>query len=111
MQQLSIDIFLERVADMPDVEALEQIELRLDSHALELAVLQRAIPDEKGKQRARISAEMAAMCLDRSRLNAARREINVRRMRYWYPMAIRAVFGDEGYARCREWMEAMQCRS
>ncbi len=114
-QELTVDVFFERIVGMPDIEARHEIDLRLEHHALEYAVLANALSALVGKQggkfkaeRERIGLAMQAMGNDRSRLNKARQIINDRMDRCRWDRAVRAIYGVEGYEACRAWMAAQE---
>jgi Trm5-related predicted tRNA methylase len=106
-QDLTVDVFLDRIQDMPDMEAKEQIVLRQDRALLELSVLTRAKESATREKEANaIKAEIATVQHDLGRLKRVLTEINERMSRISWGRAVTAVFGQEGYAQCRDWMEA-----
>lgn len=118
VQQLPVDTFIERLADMPDVEALQEIELRMEHHALEIAVIQRALEKLVGLQgksvkaeRTALGYELAAMCSDHRRMKTIRGTLDRRVQDRKLAKAVRALFGDEGYEQCRIWMVETECRA
>jgi hypothetical protein len=111
LQELAIDQFLDRIVGMPDEEALLELRLRRERHFAELALLQSEKHDlllsGRTKASARVKALGAAMLIvntDLARLNEAVRETNVRLERTTWAKAVTAIFGQEGYDRCRLWM-------
>lgn len=105
-QDLTVDVFLDRLQDMPDVEAKEQIVLRQDRALLELSLLTRAKESASREKEANaIKAEIATVQHDLGRLKRVLTEINERMSRIAWGNAVVAIFGREGYAQCREWME------
>ncbi len=112
MKQLPITEFLERLRDMPDIEAEQELVLRKERHAMEHAVITNARQEieargDKGSEWRRLGREIAVMSQDSLRLNEALKACRKRQDLIGWAKAVRAVFGDEGYAQCRVWM-AMQ---
>ena len=109
-QDLTVDVFLERIQEMPDIEAKEQLVLRQDRELLELNMLSKAKEAAKNKSdSAAIGAEIATAQRDLGRLRRVLVEINERRSRIEWGRAVTAIYGQEGYAACREWMEMHRC--
>ncbi len=108
-QHLTIDTFLDVLVDMPDIEALQEIELRkerLSAYQQELQKeLQRA--DLTTRRRKEAGGDLLIAAKDLSRLNIRRKEINMRLDRINWAKAVTAIYGQEGFTACREWM-AMQ---
>lgn len=112
-QSLPIDIFLERLEDMPDIEAEQEINLRKEGFALEQSMLQtelHKIDAQKSKTERKIEIGRAIQIIaqDNIRLNA---KLKIVRERIWnrgWGKAVMAVCGPELYAQCREWMAAQK---
>jgi hypothetical protein len=106
VKRLPIDELLDILLDMPDIEARQEIDLRKDHLALELSMLQceRAKADKKSKLWADIGAAMMVTAKDLARLNIRRKEINERMDRTSWAKAVTAIYGQEGFEACREWM-------
>lgn len=110
---LTIDVFLERVRQMPDEEAEIELVLRMEHHHLQYAVCMRARQElagrsEKDKKRefARLGQEVAAMSHDFGRLRDELKMIRRRMDRLNWSKAVRDVLGEEAYEQCRVWMAA-----
>lgn len=105
-QDLTVEVFLERIQDMPDIEAKEQIVLRQDRALLELSLLTRAKEAARREKEAdSIKAEIATVQHDLGRLKRVLTEVNERMSRIAWGRAVTAIFGQEGFSQCREWME------
>lgn len=93
-QDLPVDMFFDRIAEMPDVEAIQEIDLRLSNIATE-----RTEAGCRGERRGILSSD--------SELLRRERHLIVMRMdsRKW-SKAVRAIFGQEGLEECLVWMEA-----
>lgn len=112
---LPIVEFLERVGQMPDIEALEQLELRRENCAQQMAVITtaRAELESRGIRNAdwrRLGQEIVVIGADLSRLNVAIKQVNRRMDRTSWAMAVTAIYGQDGFAACRQWMAAMSVR-
>jgi hypothetical protein len=109
MNHHSVKRFLEIVQEMPDVEAAQEIVLRKEHACLELAMLNAELSrvDKKSTRGKEIGYAIQVVCADNVQLNARLKEVNNRIDRAGWSNAVRAVFGDDGWAACREWM-AMQ---
>lgn len=94
-QNLPLESFLDLLADMPDLEAVEEIDTRL----------QRIKDDRKdiGEARGR-QAEREALNLEEDQLRLRRGKLCDRIERRKWSKAVRAVYGEEGLERCLEWM-------
>lgn len=109
MNHLPIDIFLDRIADMPDLEALEQLEMRRENAVAQRAVMTtaRAELEADGRKDAewrRLGQEVLVLCADLSRLTLATKQINRRRDMTSWAKAVTAIYGQEGFNACRQWM-------
>lgn len=114
-QELEVDVFLERIADMPDIEALQEIDLRMEDFELQRGVLNTAFANLAGRggelvkrERAELQGGLSVINTDLTKIRL-RRHLIVNRMndRKW-GKAVRAVFGDEGFEQCRVWMETYE---
>lgn len=110
-QDLSIDEFLDRLTYMPDEEALLELKMRRERHAGEIAMLRTTQHDLTlaGKTKASPKVRAAGLAIaivsaDLTRINEAIRETNLRMERATWAKAVTAVYGQEGYERCRIWM-------
>lgn len=94
-QDLPIDFFMERLLDMPDIEAVEEIDTRLQRVKDD----RKALGQDKGRteEREHLNAEEDQLRLRRVNL------VNRIESRKW-SKAIRAVYGEEGLEACLAWM-------
>jgi hypothetical protein len=104
-QRLPVDVFLERIADMPDIEAREQIVMRQDAASLEMGLIQTALSEATGDEAKRLCREITVIHYDNGRLKRALKEVNMRMDRIHWSKAVKAIYGDEGWMACRMWME------
>ena len=106
------EIFWDRLHGMPDVEAVHELTLRRDSITLENAMLHTEREREhKVKQMQRLGVAIIA---NQSLLTKINTEIKVRNKRITcagWQEAVRAIYGPEGYFKCREWMELEKLKS
>ena len=65
LQRAPVDFFLDRLQDMPDIEAIQEIDIRLDAMAVKRKSL-------AGKQDAKIDTLRQSMNCDEERLRKAR---------------------------------------
>jgi hypothetical protein len=109
MKHLSVKQFLEVVQEMPDVEAEQEIVLRKENAALELAMLNAELSrfDKKSDHGKEIGYAIQVVCADNVLLNARLKEVRARMERLKWSNAVLAVLGSEAWEACREWM-AMQ---
>lgn len=109
MKHLSVKQFLEVVQEMPDVEAEQEIILRKENAALELAMLNAELSkcDKKSHQGKEIGYAIQVVCADNVLLNARLKEVRARMERLKWSEAVLTVLGHEAWESCREWM-AMQ---
>lgn len=96
---LSIDVFIDRLADMPDIEAVQEIDLRLVRFIEQRRTLPCGTP-EADETRAMLN-------LDEERLRLERHQIVMRMDRRRWSKAVRALWGDEGVEQCLLWLETM----
>jgi hypothetical protein len=97
---LSIDLFLERLHDMPDIEAVQEIDQRLIRILEERKALIGEMTDEKREARETLNC-------DDARLRAERHLIVMRMDRRRWSKAVRALWGQEGLEQCLVWLETM----
>ena len=94
-QDLPIDFFMERLLDMPDVEAIEEIDTRM----------QRIKEDRKGLGDAKGATETRmALNLEEDQLRLRRAKLVDRTESRKWSKAVRAIYGQEGLEKCLEWM-------
>jgi len=108
-QELPIDTLLERVAEMPDIEAEQELVLRKENFALEMAVLNAELSKTqtgKNKRRRDVGYAIQVIGQDQCRMNAVLDQVRKRIERRKWSNAVMAVCGTELYAKCREWMAA-----
>ena len=113
LRELPMDDFLERIQCMPDIEALQEIRMRRDDLSAHMAMLSTTLHDLKLEGRTKASPKVTAaghaiavVNADLTRIKEAIRECNVRLDRLTWAKAVTAVYGQEGYERCRLWMFA-----
>jgi hypothetical protein len=110
--RIAIQEFLGRVRHMPNVEAEQEILARKMDQAAEMAELQLELRrldtarGVKGKESRDIGYRLQAMTADNALLSAALKEVRSQIERTKWSNAVRAVFGDDGWAQCRQWMAA-----
>lgn len=98
---LSIDVFLDRLRDMPDIEAVQEIDLRLQRIVEDRSEL-RSQPIEQKRE------TLEGFNQDEARLRMERHLIVMRLDRLKWSKAVRAIWGDEGLQQCLEWFEVMR---
>lgn len=112
MKQLTVTKFLEIAAEMPSIEAEQEIMLRKETACLELAFLNTELAKYNGDKKHPIVREIGlaiqVVAQDLSLLNAALKEVRARMERTKWSEAVRALFGEDGWAQCREWMAAQE---
>lgn len=94
-QDLPIEVFLDLVADMPDTEAVDELDVRIE----QLEVRRASIPNHPSHNDAR-----KLLNKDEDRLRLRRAKIIKRIEARKWSKAVRAVFGPEGLEQCIEWM-------
>lgn len=97
---LSIDVFLDRLQDMPDIEAIQEI----DGRIVWIEQVRREItgPQTEEKREAR-----EILNSDEVRLRAERHLLVMRMDRRRWSKAVRALWGQEGLEQCLIWLETM----
>jgi hypothetical protein len=101
-------IFWDRLQDMPDAEAVQELNLRRDDLVLQKAVLQKA----KVAANLRDAAEITRAVMENdsliTKINSEAKQRNIRMDRRKWKDSVRAVFGDEGVEKCLIWMETQR---
>lgn len=113
-QDLPIDTLLERVAEMPDIEAEQELMLRKEGFALEMSMLQTELhkldghgtKNKKTAQQQEIGRTLSIIGNDNARINAALKLTRDRLDTRNWSKAVMAVCGADAWAQCREWMAA-----
>lgn len=113
-QELPIDTLLQRVAEMPDIEAEHELMLRKEGFALEMAMLQTELhkleghgtKNRKTAAQQEIGRALSVIGNDNTRLNAVLKLTRQRIESKSWSNAVMAVCGSEAWAKCREWMAA-----
>lgn len=109
-QDLAVDKFLERVLYLPDAEAEQELVLRKERGAAQVAKLQnehqKLLPrSRKDPERiVQLGLAIAAINADSQRINEALKLVRRRMDRTTWAKAVTAIYGQEGYARCKLWM-------
>lgn len=95
MLDYPIELFLDLIADMPDIEAVEEIDKRLQN----IHDIRRGIA--AGKE---YDGDREALNIDEDGLRVRRAKLVFRMEQRKWSKAVRAVYGEEGFLRCMEWM-------
>lgn len=110
-QELTVDDFLERVLYMPDTEAEQELIFRKERGAAEVAMLSaeahRLSEQGYAKKTARaneIGKALQVVGADNQRINEALKALRRRMDAATWSKAVTAIFGQEGYERCKVWM-------
>lgn len=98
LQIHDIEMFFDLIADMPDIEAIDELDGRIDA----IRSQRKDIGDAKGRQDER---EELSTQEDRCRVRRAKLVFRIEQ-RKW-SKAVRAIYGDEGLNRCLEWMRML----
>lgn len=93
-----IETFFDLIADMPDIEAIDELDGRIDA----IRSQRKDIGDAKGLQHER---EELSTQEDRCRVRRAKLVFRIEQ-RKW-SKAVRAIYGDEGLNQCLEWMRML----
>jgi len=93
-----LDTLFDLIADMPDIEAIDELDARIDA----IRAQRKAIGDAKKRHAERVDLSVQE---DRCRVRRAKLVFRIEQ-RKW-SKAVRAVFGEEGFERCLEWMRAL----
>lgn len=100
-QELSIDAFFERLADMPEIEAVQEIDLRLSR----IVDQRRTLLAAKDRQAA--IEDLETLNIDEAKLRSERHLVIMRMDRKKWSKAVRALWGQEGLEQCLIWFETM----
>lgn len=103
MNHWTLDFFLERIAEMPDVEALQEIDLRIKR-----IFEQRGDITQNRKASEWTEADhlkLAGLRQDELTLRQERHLIVMRMDRRKWSKAVKALWGDEGVERVLVWFE------
>ncbi|MGX5662195.1 hypothetical protein [Diaphorobacter nitroreducens] len=98
LNSCDLDTFLDMIADMPDIEAVDELDGRID----DLRARLRALGDAKGCHDERLH-----LGDQEGRCRVLRAKLVFRVEQRKWSKAVRAVFGDEGFERCLEWMRTL----
>lgn len=100
-------IFWDRLEEMPDIEAVQEINIRQENIGLENAMLVNAKAESRDRREIdRLGATIFENTALLTKLNAKRKFLNQRIDRLSWRNAVKANFGDEGYLKCAIWIEA-----
>jgi glutamate/tyrosine decarboxylase-like PLP-dependent enzyme len=102
LRDLPLEFFLERIADMPDLEAVQEIDARLVCFHERRLELTHCDGDVEAK-----NAERQAMNAEELRLRAERHLIVMRMDRRRWSKAVRALWGEEGLEQALIWLETV----
>lgn len=94
----TLEFFLERIAEMPEVEAVQEIDLRL----IRLDETRRTLSTGPDGNDARYSLN-----LDENRLRAERHTLVMRVDRRRWSKAVAAIWGQEGLEQALVWLATM----
>lgn len=95
LQSVTLQLFLDLIAEMPDIEAIEEIDTRLQRVVDE----RKALGDAKGQHDFRLELNE-----EEDQLRLRRSKLTFRAEQRKWSKAVRAVFGQEGFDRCMEWI-------
>lgn len=97
-QDLPLEPFLDLLADMPDIEAIDEIDTRLQR-----------IKDERNALGVTVAVIEArtALNLEEDQLRLRRHKLVFRVEQRKWSKAVLAVFGVEGRDQCLEWMRSL----
>lgn len=99
------EMFWDRLLEMPDLEAHQELLMRKDKITLENAMLQTEKNSaENLREEMDIGATMQMNNALLTKIGSHLKIINLRMNRLSWQNAIRAVYGDDGYIKCREWV-------
>ncbi len=98
IQNQSLETFIDLLADMPDIEAVDEIDTRL----------QRIIDDRKaiGDAKNCVDKRMA-LNEEEDRIRLYRYKVMFRVEQRKWSKAVRAIFGEEGFEQCMHWMRTV----
>lgn len=112
-EDLTVKQFLERVSHMPLEEAETELVLRKEQAALDLAMLHTELHrlGEMGANKKKKTLEgvqcgraIQVVHQDMTLIGEALREVRSKLERVTWQRAVQAVFGSEGYDKCRLWI-------
>jgi hypothetical protein len=96
-QDFPLETFLDLLADMPDTEAIDEIDTRLQR----IKDDRREIGEAAGR-----NDEREALNLEEDQLRLRRAKLVVRMEQRKWSKAIRAVYGEEGFEKCLAWVRS-----
>lgn len=97
-------IFWERLEDMPDIEALQELSQRRESMVARKTEIIDYWRGRFKKMSAEDTESFASIDLALVKINDEIKTRNRRMDNASWRAAVRAIYGEEGYVRCREWM-------
>ncbi len=102
-------VFWDRVADMPSVEAEQECVLRRENNALQIAMLQGELAEclakhGPSKESRALTVAMAEVQAQNSVLNERIKYLRKLQNAVNWRMAVEAVFGAEGVEQCKVWL-------
>lgn len=99
-------IFWERIKEMPDIEAEQELILRREELTLQKAMLGAQIDKCAEKEAKAIGREIRSMDASLTKINEELKIVRRRMDRLCWRNAVKANFGQEGFEKCLIWMEA-----
>jgi len=97
LQDHPLEFFFDLLADMPDIETVDEIDTRLQG----IVDTRQALGESKGQL-----AKRQALNYEEDQLRLHRHKLVFRLEQRKWSKAVRAVFGDEGFDQCMEWIRA-----
>lgn len=100
-------IFWDRLLDMPDIEAAEELKVRKEELVLQNAMLL----NERASARNRVVESELGLAMSENnalltKINDRLKFVNERMNRLCWREAVKACFGEDGFLQCVQWMEA-----
>lgn len=92
-----LDTFFDLIADMPDIEAIDELDARIDA----IRNQRKTISDAPCR-----NSEREKLNVNEDRCRTKRAKLVFRIEQRKWSKAVRAVFGLEGLERCLEWIRA-----
>lgn len=100
----SDNVFWERLLGMPDIEALQELSQRREGMVIRKTEIVDYWRGRYRKMSLEDTESIASIDLALVKINEEIKTRNRRMDNASLRAAVRAIFGEEGYAKCREWM-------